>query len=207
MDGGNPGNGVDLSALYQPPSQLARTKQIDHLDKWCRKFISLSPFLCLSTVDADGRMDVSPRGDPPGFVKVLDDKRLAIPDRPGNNRLDCFHNLQATGRVGLLFFIPGIDEMLRVNGHATLERDPALLAGMAVEGKVPKLAVIVTVEEAFLHCAKAIRRGKLWDASRHVARDVFPSMGQILVEQGNRTDITAEAADARIEKGYRENMY
>ena len=139
---------IDLSALYPEPSGLAKAKQIDHLDQHCRRFIELSPFLCLGSAGAGGGTDVTPRGDPPGFVKVLDDKTLAIPDRPGNNRIDTIKNLLDHPQVGMIFFIPGISETLRVNGRARLSQDPALLQSMAVEGKLPKLAIVVHVEEA-----------------------------------------------------------
>jgi PPOX class probable FMN-dependent enzyme len=186
---------------------VARAKQIDRLDKHCRHFISLSPFLRLGSAAADGRTDVSPRGDPPGFVKVLDDETLAIPDRPGNNRVDSFKNIVQTGRVGLIFFVPGIEETLRVNGTATFSRDQALLRSMAIDGKLPRLAVIVHVEEAFLHCARALKRSKLWHATRHVPKGALPSLGRMIIEQTGRTDVSVEEADARIEKTYRENLY
>jgi uncharacterized protein len=198
---------VDLSALYPEPSVMARQKEIDHLDKHCRRFIELSPFLCLGTTGANGKTDVSPRGDPAGFVKVLDEKRLAIPDRPGNNRIDSIGNLVDRPQVGMIFFVPGIEETLRVNGRAELSQDPALLQSMAVDGKAPKLAIVVHVEEAFLHCAKALKRSKLWDASRHQPRNVMPSLGRMIIEQTGRTDVKVEDADARIEKAYKENLY
>jgi PPOX class probable FMN-dependent enzyme len=198
---------IDLDGIYGEPGPVARAKQIDRLDKHCRHFISLSPFLCLGSAAADGRTDVSPRGDPPGFVKVLDDETLAIPDRPGNNRIDSFKNIVQTGRVGLIFFVPGIEETLRINGTATFSRDQALLRSMAVDGKLPRLAVIVHVDEAFLHCARALKRSKLWDAARHVPKGTLPSLGRMIIEQTGRTDVSVEEADARIEKTYRENLY
>lgn len=197
----------DLAALYPEPSALAKAKQIDHLDKHCRRFIELSPFLCLATSNAAGKSDVTPRGDPPGFVKVLDDKTLAIPDRPGNNRIDSLKNLSEQPRVGLLFMIPGIEETLRVNGPATLSQDPDLLRSMAVDGKLPKLAIVVHVEEAFLHCAKAFKRSKLWQAEAQVPRKTLPSLAQMIVDQTKAPNIDVATADARIEQSYRENLY
>jgi len=198
---------VDLSALYPAPSPLAKAKQIDHLDKHCRRFVELSPFLCLGSTNAEGKTDVSPRGDPPGFVKVLDAKTLAIPDRPGNNRIDSIKNLVDHPQVGMIFFIPGIEETLRVNGRAELSRDSDLLASMTVEGKPPKLAIVVHVEEAFLHCAKALKRSRLWDASRHQPRNVLPSLAQMIVDQTKAPNIDVAEADARIEKAYKETLY
>jgi PPOX class probable FMN-dependent enzyme len=198
---------TDLAAIYGEPGPVARAKQIDRLDKHCRRFISLSPFLCLGSAAADGRTDVSPRGDPPGFVKVLDDRILAIADRPGNNRIDSSNNIVETGRLGMIFFIPGIEDTLRVNGTAALSRDPALLQSMAIDGKLPRLAILVHVEEVFLHCARALKRARLWDATRHVPRDMLPSLGRMIIEQTGRTDVSVEEADARIEKSYREHLY
>lgn len=198
---------VDLSALYPAPSPLAKIKQIDHLDIHCRRFIELSPFLCLGSTNADGKTDVSPRGDPPGFVKVLDDKTLVIPDRPGNNRIDSIKNLIDQPQVGMIFFIPGIEETLRVNGRARLSVDPALLATMSVEGKAPKLAIVVHVEEAFLHCAKALRRSNLWDPSRHQPRTVMPSLSQMILEQTKTPNVDIAEADARLEEAYKRTMY
>jgi PPOX class probable FMN-dependent enzyme len=197
---------VDLSALYPEPSALAKLKQIDHLDKHCQRFIELSPFLCLGTTGANGKTDVSPRGDPPGFVKVLDEKRVAIPDRPGNNRIDSIGNLVDHPQVGMIFFIPGIQETLRVNGRAELSHDPALLQSMAVDGKLPKLAIVVHVEEAFLHCAKALIRSKLWDASRHQPRNALPSLACMIADQ-TKAGYDVDQADARIEKAYKETLY
>lgn len=206
MDGPLP-PAVDLAALYPEPSPLAKAKQIDHLDKHCRRFIELSPFLCLATSNAQGKSDVTPRGDPPGFVKVLDDNTLAIPDRPGNNRIDSLRNLSEQPQVGLLFMIPGIEETLRVNGPATLSQDPALLQSMAVDGKPPKLAIVVRVEEAFLHCAKAFKRSKLWHAEAQVPRKTLPSLAQMIVDQTKAPSIDVATADARIEQSYKESLY
>src|SRR4029077_8078289 len=146
---------ASLRSCYPEPSELARRKNLARLDKHCRNFIALSPFLCLGTA-SDAGTDVSPRGDAPGFVRVLDDTTLLIPDRPGNNRLDSLGNLLANPNVGLLFLIPGIEETLRVNGSAEITTDARLLADAEVNGKRPKSALIVHVREAFLHCGKAV---------------------------------------------------
>ena len=140
-----------LRALFGETHTLARLKCLDALDTHARAFVARSPFVCLSTQDAEGRADVSPRGDPPGFVAVLDERTLAIPDRPGNNRLDSLSNILANPSVGLLFLVPGFEETLRVNGRARLSRDPALLEPLAVAGRAPTLAILVAVDEVFLH--------------------------------------------------------
>lgn len=209
-DPGPPGEICDegsLRALYGEPSELARLKQLDHLDPHCRRFIGQSPFLVIGTTRAGSGTDVSPRGDAPGFVQVIDDQTLAIPDRLGNNRVDTMSNLVHDPAVGLIFFIPGIDETLRVNGTATLSRDPALLQGMAVHGKLPKLAIKVAVREAFLHCGKALKRSKLWHDDYKITPKNFPSLGRIIVEQVKPANITVEEADARVEDGYKNRLY
>jgi PPOX class probable FMN-dependent enzyme len=206
MDGGGEGK-VELRGLYGEPSGLAVVKQMDHIDPYCRQFIALSPFLCLGTSDSEGRQDVSPRGDMPGFVQVLDERTLAIPDRPGNNRLDSLGNLQANPNVGMIFLVPGFDETLRVNGVASLSTDPALLASMAVNGKAPKAAIKIAVREVFLHCGKALKRSKLWDPATQVPRSTLPSLARMILEQTKSTIMTVEQAEARAEKGYRENLW
>jgi PPOX class probable FMN-dependent enzyme len=198
---------ASLRTLYGEPSELARLKQLDHLDPHCRRFIGLSPFLVIGTTRPGTGTDVSPRGDAPGFVQVIDDRTLAIPDRLGNNRVDTMSNLVHEPAVGLIFFIPGIDETLRVNGTGSLSRDPALLQAMAVNGKLPKLAIKVSVREAFLHCGKALKRSKLWGEDYRIAPKSFPSLGRIIVEQVKPTNITVEEADARVEDGYKNRLY
>jgi PPOX class probable FMN-dependent enzyme len=195
-----------IDALYPAPLPLALLKQIDRLDGHCRHFIGLSPFLCIGTADASGRADVSPRGDQPGFVQVLDDRHLAIPDRPGNNRLDSLKNVAENPEVALIFFVPGVEETLRVNGTAAITHDAELLAGMAVEGKLPRSALIVTVREAYLHCAKALKRSHLWDAGRHVPPGTVPSLAKIVTDHANIPDRLDEVA-ARTEEAYRTKLY
>ena len=199
-----------LRALFAPTHALAALKSLDHLDTHARAFIGRAPFLCLGTQNASGRADVSPRGDPVGFVQVLDDHTLAIPDRPGNNRLDTLANIVSNPSVGLLFLIPGFDDTLRVNGQATLVTDPALLALMAVNDRVPKLAIVVRVTEVFLHCAKALRRSHLWDPAQRQDRAGMPSLMRILHDQTNQP-ATDEAGlsnmDAALEEGYKQTMY
>jgi len=197
----------ELRPLYASPSILARAKQLARIDGHCRNFIARSPLVIIGSTHPERGMDVSPRGDAPGFVRVLDEHHLAIPDRPGNNRLDTLENLLENPVIGLFFVIPGIDETLRVNGTARLTRSPLLLGAMAVGGKTPKLAIVVTVTEAFLHCAKALKRARLWSDDHRLERDQLPTLGRMIIEQTNPAGLTVEEADARIEADYRTNLY
>ncbi|HWA17791.1 MAG TPA: pyridoxamine 5'-phosphate oxidase family protein [Devosia sp.] len=198
-----------LRGLFQPVHALAALKSQDRLDRHAQAFIRRAPFLCIGTQDRDGRADVSPRGDPTGFVRILDDRTLAIPDRPGNNRLDSLVNILANPSVGLLFIIPGFDDTLRVNGTARLVTDPALLRTMSVNDRVPKLAIVVTVREAFLHCAKAFRRSHLWDPAHHQDRSTMPSLMHILLDETNGVPGEAEMRreDEGLEEEYKQTMY
>ncbi len=196
-----------LRGLYEPPMELAVLKQLDRLDAHCRNFLAHSPFAVIGSTRPGRGTDVSPRGDAPGFARVLDDNTIAIPDRPGNNRLDTMSNIVADAEVGLLFFIPGIDETLRINGTARLSYDPKLLAASAVNGREPRLVILVTVREAFLHCGKALKRSKLWQGDYRVERQSFPSLGRIIVEQTRTPRLTVEEADAVVEDGYRNKLY
>lgn len=186
-----------LRQLYGEVHGMAALKSIPMIDKHAKAFIALSPFLVLATQSPDGRADVSPRGDPPGFVKVLDEKHLLVPDRSGNNRLDSLRNIIANPSVGLLFMIPGFEDTLRVNGKARISVDARLLADMAMEGKLPKCGILVRVEELFMHCAKAFKRAKLWSAEAQVPRDTMPGLARIVLEQ---TEVAKKMSDAEIEK-------
>ena len=172
-----------LRSLYAQPTERAIKKQLAMLDRHCRSFIALSPYLVLCTADTEGNLDASPRGGSPGFCKVSGERSLLIPDRPGNNRLDSFTNIIQTGRIGLLFFVPGVDEMLRVNGTVELRNDESLRAQCVEQGKTPTLVLSVEVREAYLHCAKAIMRSKLWSTEVQVPRSVLPTMGQMIHDQ------------------------
>jgi len=172
-----------LGTLYREPGEKSLRKQLDRLDHHCRRFVALSPFLVIASTDADGRVDASPRGGDPGFVKVLDERTVLIPDSPGNNRLDSLQNLIGRAGVGMLFMIPGVDETLRINGKASLRTDDALLALCANERRRPPLVIAVEVKEAYLHCAKALMRSKLWEAGAKQERSVLPTMGQMLKDQ------------------------
>lgn len=172
-----------LRALYPPAKGRSVQKQLTHLDKHCLRFVTLSPFVVLSSGSAEGRFDASPRGGDPGFVKAPDPSTLLIPDAPGNNRLDTLENILATGRVGVLFLVAGVDESLRVNGRARLVDDPDLLRQFANEKRTPRLVIEVKVEDAYLHCAKALMRSKLWGTEYRVDRAALPTMGQMLNDQ------------------------
>jgi uncharacterized protein len=171
-----------LRALYPAPGERALRKQLDALDEHCLAFIALSPFVVLSTADARGRQDASPRGGAPGFVRAAS-RQLLIPDAPGNHRLDSLSNIVETGRIGLLFLVPGVDETLRINGRARLRDDVECLQSFADDKRTPRLVIEVEVEEAYLHCAKALMRSKLWFDGARVQRSVLPTIGQMIADQ------------------------
>ena len=173
---------VELRALVGEPSPRARLKQLAGLDEHCRAFIARAPFVLIGTADAAGACDVSPKGDAPGFVRVLDDRHLLVPDRPGNRRVDGMRNILANGHVGLLFIVPGREDTLRVNGRAWVTRDAALLAPCAVDGKTPAFGIGVEVEECFLHCARSFKRARLWQPGAWDSAGL-PSMQRILWDQ------------------------
>jgi PPOX class probable FMN-dependent enzyme len=203
---------TELRAAIGEPMELAVQKVRPALDEHSKAFIARAPFLCLGTSGADGRADVSPRGDQPGFVQVLDDHTLFIPDRPGNNRLDSMRNIAENPNVGLLFMIPGYEDTLRVNGKATMVRDPALLEAAKVNGRTPKVGIQIAVEEAFLHCAKALKRARLWDPASRQDRREMPSLAKMILEQvapPDRPPSTDEvnAADDFVEDNYRTGLY
>lgn len=191
----------DLESLYGEPSIRAANKTLAALDKHCKDFIALSPFLVMGT-----NGDVSPKGDPAGFVKVLDDNTIAIPDRKGNNRLDGYRNILEDPTVALIFLVPGVNETLRVNGRGEISTDPALLASLEEKSHVPATALVVHVEEAFLHCAKALIRSELWNADAQVERSALPGAGRMLADhigQGGN----GEQQEADYQKGIRETLY
>ncbi len=197
---------TELATLIGTPSELVIKKQLPELDRHMRAFIAESPFVLLGTVDRDGRCDVSPRGDVPCVAKVLDAKTLVLAERPGNRRADSLQNIMETGRVGLLFMIPGHGETLRVNGRACVFRDAEVLATMSVNGKQPVVGIGVEVEECYLQCAKALIRSKLWENPGDRAKPSLPSYAQILIDQ-THVDETAESLQRRIEESYAERLY
>ena len=181
-----------LRELNKHPSHFVRNKEIDHLDDICRRFIAASPFVVIASRGRDGRLDVSPKGDPAGFVKVLDDKTLAIPDRLGNNRLDTFENLLSCPDVGLIFIIPGNGDTLRVSGKGQIVRDGALQDSLAVHGKPPNLAMVITVEEAFLHCPKCIIRSRLWKPDQWPDISDVPTLAEAMIAHGSLSESMTE---------------
>jgi len=170
----------ELRAVIGAPTELVLAKLNDRLNSLTRQFIERSPFVCVATVRPDGGLDVSPRGDPPGFVRILDERTLLLPERPGNRIADTLTNLVADPRIGLLFLIPGVGDTFRVNGRAVIVDDPELLAASVVEGKVPRLGIRVSIEEAYTQCAKALIRSDLWNPERHISRSELPRHGDIL---------------------------
>ena len=184
-----------LRQLYLAPQGRAVTKQLAALDKHCLQFIALSPFAVLATSDTQHQMDASPRGGPPGFIKATADGALLIPDSPGNNRLDSLENILATGQLGLLFMIPGVDETLRVNGSAVLSVAPDEIALCTDQRRTPKLVIRLTVQAAYLHCAKAFMRSRLWAPETRVDRSTLPTVGQMIGEQTGMVGLTETQAE------------
>jgi uncharacterized protein len=198
---------TELRDLFGPMSPLAEKKVLDRIDRHAAHFIALAPLLVIATSDGAGHADASPRGDAPGFVQVMDERTLLIPDRRGNNRVDSFQNILASPGVGLIFFVPGIDETLRINGQARIATDAELLAPSTVQGQAPKAGVIIAVEETFFHCGKALKRARLWDSSRHVPRKDFPTLGRIITEQTGGREEEGAKADIALEESYRTRLY
>jgi len=188
-----------LREIFGFPTERAQNKQIDHLDEHCRAIIAKTPFILLGTSDCTGRCDVSPKGDYPGFVRVLDDKTIAIPDLPGNNRLDTLTNMINNPQVGLIFMIPGMNETLRINGQVRLIRDANLLDSMAYEGKLPKLAIVVDVQEVFTHCPKAFLRSKLWSDENRIERSELPSFAEILRDHANLVECDVDELQQELD--------
>ena len=199
---------ASLRALLGLPTAIVCAKVTDRLNRHTRKLIERAPFVCLATSGRDASCDVSPRGDPAGFVRILDDKTLLVPERPGNRLADSLRNILENPQVGLLFVIPGVGDTLRVNGRATLTTDQELLAESAVEGKVPRLGILVDIEAAFTHCSKAFLRSDLWNPARFVDRATLPTNGEIHAEIAEG-DFDASAYDAARAERYarREGFY
>jgi PPOX class probable FMN-dependent enzyme len=197
----------ELRSLLGEPSEVVRAKINDRLNDLTRQFVERSPFLCLATSAADGTCDVSPRGDPAGFVKVLDERTLLLPDRPGNRLADSFRNVLENPHVALIFIIPGISETFRVNGRATIVDDSELLEPCTVEGKVPELGLRIEVDEAYTHCPKAFLRAKLWDPEAYADRSELPSSGELMRSVG--ADVDPDTYDAQRAERYarREGFY
>ncbi|MCI3243416.1 MSMEG_1061 family FMN-dependent PPOX-type flavoprotein [Streptomyces spinosisporus] len=193
----------EVRARLGEPDAMVKGKIMDRIDDEFRRFIAHSPFLTMATADAAGRADCSPRGDYPGFVKVLDDHTLALPDRPGNRIADSFRNLAENDGIGLLFLVPGLRETLRVNGRAYVTDEPDVLARMQTEARTPELAIVVEVEEAYGHCGRAVLRSRLWDPASQALADELPSAGEMFAAQLG-LDIAPEILDHALEEGYRQ---
>jgi uncharacterized protein len=197
----------ELRNMLGDPSIRGQNKVISTIDEHCREFIGKSPFLVLATSDANGNCDSSPRGDAPGFVYVLDDRHLIIPDRPGNKRVDSMFNIMENPKVGLLFLIPGMSETLRINGEATIIRDADILEKMAVNGKAPQLGIVVKVEQCFMHCGKAFKRSGLWEPEKWGAKEDLPNAAKILADHVNLPGMTKEVVEEALLDGYKNKLY
>jgi uncharacterized protein len=193
-----------LSEIYGSAKETSRAKEIPHLSEDYAALIKASPFILLATVGPDGT-DCSPKGDAPGFVQIIDKKTLAIPDRPGNNRIDNLKNILADGRVSILFMIPGVGETLRVNGRASITAEPEMLERFAVDGKLPRTVILVTIGSVYFHCSKAIVRSKLWDPALHVERSTLPSPGQMM--KNIVTGFDGEAYDKALPERVKATLY
>lgn len=200
---------TDTSSLRQiigEPKPAIANKEMPALDGHLRHFISLCPFLCISTADAGGNQDVSPRGDPPGFVRILDDRTVLIPDRKGNRRVDTMRNILENPNVGLMLMLPGVEEIVRINGKARITEDPALLADSAVNGAAPALGIVVSIDDVFFHCAKAVIRSKLWDPETPIPRSAFPTYGEIVRDQRD-PGADANTINADLQNDYKTRLY
>ncbi len=202
----------ELRAVLPEGLGSSDAKVLTRLDAHCRRFIEASPFLVIASRDADGHMDVSPKGDPPGFVQVLDDTTIAIPERPGNRRCDTYTNVLQVDEVAIIFLVPGIDMTLRVMGHGRLTTEPELLATMAVGGKVPAMALVIDITETFVHCGKAPKRGGLWGTANHVDPADFPTMGEMMHDHakanlGDAMPFSKDDMESFVDDDYQNNVY
>ena len=195
-----------LREIYDEPVEISVRKKLDRLDQHCQAFLALSPFMVIGSADANGHGDVSPKGDRPGFVQVLDDTHLLIPDRPGNNRLDTMQNLVDNPEVATIFFVPGVKETLRIAGRASVVSDGEVMKRFEVNGKLPKTALLLEVREAFMHCAKALSRSKLWEDDYKVERTALPRYAQILADH-SRQSMSAEDIQNAIDEGEKTKMW
>jgi uncharacterized protein len=195
-----------LRALYGAPGERALRKELHRLDQHCRSFIAHSPFVLIGSFDNSGNADVTPKGDRPGFVAVLDDRTIAIPDRPGNNRLDTLENIVVNPAVGLLFLIPGMNETLRANGDARITVDEELRRRLSHDGKLPASVIVVKLRSVYMHCAKAFIRSDLWHPDTWPERESMPTLGAILKDQLALTETAAET-DLRLDESYQKTLW
>ncbi|WP_103110388.1 pyridoxamine 5'-phosphate oxidase family protein [Brevibacillus reuszeri] len=197
----------ELREMYGEPSKLVQNKAIAQMDSHVRNFIAQAPFLIIATADAEGKCDASPRGDAPGFVHIIDDNHLVIPERPGNKRMDSISNILSNPQIGLIFMIPTLEETLRINGRACIIRDAELLEKMAVKGKVPSIGIGVQVEECFMHCAKAFMRSGLWKPESWPEAGTTPNVSQILADHVKLPGVTAKEVAEGLEDSYKNRLY
>lgn len=195
-----------LRDVYAEPAKAVRDKSFPHLDRHSRRYIELSPFFCIGSSRPDGLADVSPRGGEPGFVRAIDDRHLAFPDRPGNNRLDTLTNIVHQPAVGLLFFLPGVDDMLRVNGIAAITTEPEMMETFRHDGKLPRSVVVIETREVYFHCSKALRRSDLWNPDKRLPKGAFPTLGQIARDQF-RLLVPAKLIDLALARDAKKNLY
>ncbi len=201
------GTEAELRELLGFPGELVQHKVIGIIDEHCRRFIAQSPILMLATSDQEGHADVSPRGDAPGFVLVLDEHRLVIPERPGNRRMDSLINLLSNPRAGLIFMIPGLEETLRVNGRATVIRDEQLLCRMEAHGRRPLVGIMIEVEECYTHCAKAFKRSRLWNPESWPAKDSLPDIPEMIADHVKLPGIGAAQVKTSLNESYTKRLY
>jgi PPOX class probable FMN-dependent enzyme len=196
-------------ALVGDSHPMMYDKSMSVIDVHIRDFLALTTLVAVASVDADGHMDISPKGDPPGFVTVVDDTTIAIPERAGNRRADTFTNVLSNPSVALICFVPGMDETMRINGTAEITTDPGILSSMEVEGHVPAMALVVHVEEAFIHCGKALKRGRVWDPDAHIDRSVYPTVGEVMFDHGGfaKYGYTRESTIECARDDYATNLY
>ncbi|GGD81139.1 pyridoxamine 5'-phosphate oxidase family protein [Paenibacillus nasutitermitis] len=197
----------ELRSLYGYPGELVNNKTIAFMDHHCREFIAKSPLLFMATSDSSGACDVSPRGDAEGFVYVLDDKHLVIPERPGNRRFDSLRNLMENPQVGLIFIIPGLEETLRINGQASIVKDQEIMKHMEAHGKVPMIGIGVEVEECFIHCAKAFKRSHLWESDYWPAKEALPKPAAILAEHTKKLGVSEDEISLALKESYEKRLY
>ncbi|GIO29738.1 MULTISPECIES: pyridoxamine 5'-phosphate oxidase family protein [Paenibacillus] len=197
----------ELEQLAGKPRELVNQKVIPSLDHHCRHFISLSPLVFVATSGADGTCDCSPRGDAPGFAYILDDHHLILPERPGNRRYDSLRNLLENPRIGLIFVIPGLEETLRINGKASIIRDPDLMERMAVQGKIPAVGIAVEVEECYIHCAKAFKRSRLWQPEHWPEAASLPDPAAIIATHAGKLRLTVDEVRASLAESYEKRLY
>ena len=197
---------AEIRAVIPGQRSEQQAKVIDHIDPLCAAWIARSPYLVMATLDAAGRMDVSPKGDPAGFVKVLDPKTLVVPDRPGNHRFDSFQNILETGRIGLVFLVPNRNEVVRVNGTARIVRDEDIREMGAIKGRVPEFVILVDVEEAFYHCGKAVIRSRLWYPGEAEPVDGLPTYAEALMAHG-KLEMAMEALEERLDHNDKNRLY